>query len=108
MPEQLVVRWTEKCKSPDEKDKLGSIAKALRLNRGVDPNKAFTGLFIFDFDQEGKILSHTIEQAQEGGNWEQGMGAKFVGLTDWLLGGMRGHNDTPIPMFEKVKRRRYE
>jgi hypothetical protein len=106
MPEQLVVRWSEQCKSPDDKD--GGIAKALRLNRGVDPNKAFTGLFIFDFDQEGKILSHTIEHAQEGGNWEQGMGAKFVGLTDWLLGGMKGQDESPIPMFEKIKRRHYE
>jgi hypothetical protein len=108
IPEQLVVRWTEKCKSPEEKDKPGGIAKALRFNRGVEPNKAFTGLFIFDFDNEGKILSHTIEHAQEGGNWEQGVGAKFVGLTDWLLGGMRGQHDDPIPMYERLKRQRDE
>ncbi|KAI9158672.1 hypothetical protein HJFPF1_06670 [Paramyrothecium foliicola] len=108
MPEQLVVRWTEKCKAPEDKDKSSSIARALRFSRGVEPNKAFTGLFIFDFDQDGKVLSHTIEQAQEGGNWEQGMGAKFVGLTDWLLGGIRGHNDNPIPMFERLKKRRHE
>lgn len=77
----------------------------MSFGKGVDPSKAFTGLFIFDFDKEGRILSHTIEQAQAGGDWEGGMGAKFVGLTDWLLGGMKGPDDNPIPMFEKLRRR---
>lgn len=71
----------------------------------MDPKKAFTGLFIFDFDSEGRILSHTIEQAQAGNNWEQGVGAKVVGLTDWLLGGMDSPDNTPVPMFERVSRR---
>ncbi|KAF7546489.1 hypothetical protein G7046_g9281 [Stylonectria norvegica] len=71
----------------------------------ADPNKAFTGLFIFDFDREGRILSHTIESAQAGGDWEGGVGAKVVGLTDWLLGGMKNPNDTPIPMCERLRRR---
>ena len=123
MPEQLVVRWCEKRKSkdnvsnnkPDDNNDNAkqTIAKSLRLGRGVggggvDANKAFTGLFIFDFDSEGRILSHTIETAQEGGNWEKGMGAKFVGLTDWLLGGMRDPGGAPAPMFERLGKRRYE
>lgn len=70
---------------------------------GVDPNNAFTGLFIFDFDAQGRVLTHTIEQAQEGGDWEKGMGAKFVGLTDWLLGGMKKGGETPLPVFEKLR-----
>lgn len=93
IPEQLVVRWCEKRKC----DEAGAGGMGISLRRGVDPNKAFTGLFIFDFDNEGRILTHTIEQAQEGGNWEKGMGAKFVGLTDWLLGGLKDPGDTPIP-----------
>ncbi|KFG81757.1 hypothetical protein MANI_009829 [Metarhizium anisopliae] len=104
MPEQLVVRWCEKRRSNGETPEPGGVARSLWRGRGVDPNKAFTGLFIFDFDAEGRILTHTIEQAQEGGNWERGMGAKFVGLTDWLLGGMRNGNDNPIPMFESLKK----
>ena len=104
MPEQLVVRWSEKCKSKSEESESGGIAKSLRLGQGVDPKKAFTGLFIFDFDSDGRILTHTIEQAQEGGNWEKGMGAKFVGLTDWLLGGIKDPGQNPIPMFEKRRR----
>ncbi|KAJ6441753.1 Intracellular protein transport protein uso1 [Purpureocillium lavendulum] len=121
-PEQLVVRWCEKRRgSPcagsssstsstsaaeTTRPEPGGIARALWRGRaGVDPNKAFTGLFIFDFDAEGRVLAHTIEQAQEGGDWEKGMGAKFVGLTDWLLGGMKNPNDTPIPMFEDARTR---
>ncbi|KAL6914498.1 hypothetical protein ACHAPO_005676 [Fusarium lateritium] len=107
IPEQLVVRWCEKRKgsytsSPSNR---GVIARSLPFGRGVDPDKAFTGLFVFDFDSEGRILSHTIEQAQAGGDWEAGVGAKVVGLTDWLLGGCKDPG-TPIPMFERVRRRR--
>ncbi|CAM1509201.1 Fc.00g029400.m01.CDS01 [Cosmosporella sp. VM-42] len=98
MPEQLVVRWCEKCKKPN------GIAKSLSFARGDEAKKAFTGLFIFDFDKEGRILSHTIEQAQAGGDWEGGVGAKFVGLTDWLLGGMKG-TDSPIPSCERLRKR---
>jgi hypothetical protein len=109
IPEQLVVRWCEKRRVKESKAKSsGGISlpslPSLRLARGVDPNKAFTGLFIFDFDAEGRILTHTIEQAQEGGDWEKGMGAKFVGLTDWLLGWGRDPGDAPIPMFERKRR----
>lgn len=101
IPDQLVVRWCEKRRAPEEPS--SGIARSLRFARGADPSKAFTGLFIFDFDREGRILTHTIEQIQESGNWEKGMGAKFVGLTDWLLGGMRNPGDT-LPAFAKHRR----
>ncbi|KAK3396990.1 hypothetical protein B0T20DRAFT_246833 [Sordaria brevicollis] len=59
--------------------------------KGDDKNKnEFTGLFIFEFDGEGRILSHTIEHVQQSGEVEKGVGATVVGLTDWLLGGMKG------------------
>jgi hypothetical protein len=66
-------------------------------------DKEFTGLFIFSFDGEGRILSHTIEHVQEGGQWEKGVGAKVVGLTDWLLGGIKG-GDAPCPAFARRER----
>ncbi len=69
--------------------------------------KEFTGLFIFDFDSEGRILSHTIEHVQEGGQWEKGVGAKVVGLTDWLLGGIKG-GEAPCPAFERARWRKGE
>ncbi|KAK4122743.1 hypothetical protein N657DRAFT_681725 [Parathielavia appendiculata] len=68
-------------------------------------SKEFTGLFIFDFDSEGRILSHTIEHVQEGGQWEKGVGAKVVGLTDWLLGGIKG-GDAPCPVFARARFRK--
>lgn len=104
IPEQLVVRWCEKRKNGKEKDGEGEprgFASALKLGGGVDSSKAFSGLFIFDFDKEGRILSHTIETAQQSGNWEKGYGAKFVGLTDWLLGGLQDPGET-APVFERL------
>lgn len=80
--EQLVVRWRS----------LGG-GSVLGLGGGDaasdDRSKDFVGLFMFDFDQDGRILSHTIETVQDSGNWEKGVGAKVVGLTDWLLGNIR-------------------
>ncbi|KAK2834876.1 hypothetical protein FQN49_006830, partial [Arthroderma sp. PD_2] len=48
----------------------------------------FTGLFIFTFDEEGRIASHTIEHADESNGWDRT--AKVVTLTDWLLGKAKG------------------
>ena len=54
-------------------------------------DEEFTGLFIFTFDEEGRILSHTIEHVEEDGsdlnnNWDK---MKVVSVTDWLLGSMK-------------------
>lgn len=76
--EQLVVRWR-------------TIGKKMGGDKGPVATRAedeFTGLFIFQFDEEGRIVKHVIEHVQEGGNWEKGVGARVVGLTDWLLGRM--------------------
>jgi hypothetical protein len=117
--EQLVVRWRTigKNKSwglsfgngddssqdaPDAAERTSASWKP-----GATANGEFTGLFIFDFDKEGRILSHTIEHVQEGGQWEQGVGAKVVGLTDWLLRGIkrsREGGDTPCPAYARRPR----
>ena len=52
-----------------------------------DAKKEFIGMFIFEFDAEGRILAHTIENMVDGNDTEKV--SKVVGLTDWLLGGMR-------------------
>jgi hypothetical protein len=49
-----------------------------------ESNKEFWGLFIFEFDEEGRILTHTIEHAEEG--WNDEKMTKVVSVTDWLLG----------------------
>ncbi|KIW44221.1 uncharacterized protein PV06_05248 [Exophiala oligosperma] len=47
----------------------------------------FAGLFIFTFDSEGRIASHTIEHADEDSSFDKT--SKVVTLTDWLLGKAR-------------------
>ena len=47
-------------------------------------DEEFCGLFIFEFDAEGRILTHTIEHAEEGGSWDRA--SKVISVTDWLLG----------------------
>ncbi|OLN92191.1 hypothetical protein CCHL11_01601 [Colletotrichum chlorophyti] len=103
LPEQLVVRW---CAGNKKGAAVGSSAGPAAADDAadVDQDRAFTGLFVFQFDAEGRILSHTIETVQEGGDWEKGVGAKVVGLTDWLLGGMRRGGDSPSPAFEGLGR----
>ncbi|KAH0442245.1 DNA-directed RNA polymerase iii 130 kda polypeptide [Colletotrichum camelliae] len=94
VPEQLVVRWCAGGKNGSTTTTTAAVGGAAT---GKDGDKPFTGLFVFQFDSEGRILSHTIETVQESGDWEKGVGAKVVGLTDWLLGGMRRGSDSPSP-----------
>lgn len=51
----------------------------------------FEGLFIFEFDTQGRIVKHVIEHALEGRNWE-GM-PRVISVTDWLLGLARGKRE---------------
>ncbi|KAJ5090361.1 hypothetical protein N7532_009045 [Penicillium argentinense] len=60
----------------------------------LSKEEQFSGLFIFSFDEEGRILTHTIEHAEDGDGWDRT--AKFVTLTDWLIGKARGSLD-PSP-----------
>ncbi|KAK3986254.1 hypothetical protein QBC44DRAFT_333724 [Cladorrhinum sp. PSN332] len=110
--EQLVVRWRTVGKAQNGVKRLwfgeGGDNKqnvVTGSSQAVGEGKEFTGLFMFDFDGEGRILSHTIEHVQEGGQWEGGIGAKVVGLTDWLLGGIKGGDNSggACPAFERVR-----
>ncbi|KAI9742423.1 MAG: hypothetical protein M1818_003957 [Claussenomyces sp. TS43310] len=106
--EQLVVRWRTLGKTRGKgtggsyrgigaSEQVDKITEFLGGGKGEDDSKEFTGLFIFEFDEEGRIVSHTIEHVQEGGNWENGVGARVVGLTHWLLGGMKGNGERGSP-----------
>jgi hypothetical protein len=98
--EQLVVRWRTIGKSSRWALNFGRNGAADEDSVRDGASNEFTGLFIFEFDKEGRVLSHTIEHVEEDRDWVKGVGAKFVGLTDWLLGGMKGSgNDTPVPAF---------
>ncbi|KAI1381538.1 hypothetical protein F4677DRAFT_403322 [Hypoxylon crocopeplum] len=109
--EQLVVKW----RTADSKSKGHSptvteegeqrLDDTLRGTQSINEKKAFTGLFIFEFDKEGRIISHTIEHVDEHGEWEKGLGAKVVGLTDWLLGGIKGRADGGAPALCRITRK---
>ncbi|KAI0513150.1 hypothetical protein F5B22DRAFT_647962 [Xylaria bambusicola] len=102
--EQLVVKWRTASSSSntDSSDPKPSLTEQgeqrldahLRGSQTASEKKAFTGLFVFEFDKDGRIISHTIEHVDEHGEWEKGVGARVVGLTDWLLGGIKGRGDS--------------
>ena len=88
---------------------LGGDAPIFKLSK----EEQFTGLFIFSFDEEGRILTHTIEHADNASGWDRT--AKFVTLTDWLIGKARGSLDPSAnpglaiqgcPAFDPVQRGR--
>ncbi|KAJ5888830.1 hypothetical protein N7495_008871 [Penicillium taxi] len=60
----------------------------------LSKEEQFTGLFIFSFDDEGRILTHTIEHANDADGWDRT--SKFVTLADWLIGKARESLD-PAP-----------
>ncbi|KAI1431729.1 hypothetical protein GGR50DRAFT_697705 [Xylaria sp. CBS 124048] len=101
--EQLVVKWRTASSSSSGKNGPSKLSLTeqgeqnldahLRGSQTVSEKKAFTGLFVFEFDKDGRIISHTIEHVNEHGEWEKGMGARMVGLTDWLLSGIKGRSD---------------
>ncbi|KAL2845445.1 hypothetical protein BJY01DRAFT_214260 [Aspergillus pseudoustus] len=70
---------------------LGGDAPIFKLSS----DDQFTGLFIFSFDEEGRVLTQTIEHAEDASGWERT--AKFVTLTDWLIGKARGSLEPAPP-----------
>ncbi|KAF2462303.1 hypothetical protein BDY21DRAFT_277082 [Lineolata rhizophorae] len=88
--EKLIVRWKTCGKSKrtaEATGKHGQVDKITELLGRDDHRNSddeFAGLFIFEFDDEGRIVAHTIEHAQEGGDYEKT--TKFISVTDWLLG----------------------
>ncbi|KAJ5661670.1 uncharacterized protein N7477_009286 [Penicillium maclennaniae] len=119
--ERLVVRWKTEPRTDsrpfhdtptkghrtESTDKLHLSTSTNGTNKGLSvllggeepifklsKEEQFSGLFIFSFDEEGRILSHTIEHADEAEGWDRT--SKFVTLTDWLIGKARGSLD-PAP-----------
>jgi len=101
--EQLVVKWRTASSNDKDKDDNAKLSLTeqgeqnldahLRGSQTSNEKKAFTGLFVFEFDKEGRIISHTIEHVDESGDWEKGVGARVVGLTEWLLRGIKGRTE---------------
>ncbi|KAI2632384.1 hypothetical protein GGR54DRAFT_33007 [Hypoxylon sp. NC1633] len=106
--EQLVVKW--RTAGSKSKSHIPTVTQqgeqklddTLRGTQSIGEKKAFTGLFIFEFDKDGRIISHTIEHVDEREEWEKGLGAKVVGLTDWLIGGIKGREGRGAPALCRV------
>ncbi|KAI9816360.1 MAG: hypothetical protein M1832_005117 [Thelocarpon impressellum] len=91
-PEKLVVRWRTQGKTRGKG--MGALYRGIGGSEQVDKitellggdardDEEFTGLFVFEFDDEGRVVRHTIEHAEEGGSWDP---TRVVSVTDWLLG----------------------
>lgn len=95
--EKLVVKWQTCGKADTENSRhmsetFESVTDIARTRSSSDGQ--FTGLFIFDFDDQGRIVHHTIEHTEEDHNWEKTN--RFISVTDWLLGRAWGRReDTP-------------
>lgn len=106
--EQLIVKWRTadskaKCPEPTVTEEgERKLDDTLRGTQSAGEKKAFTGLFIFEFDKDGRIISHTIERVDGEGDWDKGVGARVVGLTDWLLGGIKGRTEGGAPALCRI------
>lgn len=100
--EKLVVRWKTCGKSNTGMGGFyrgfgGSGEQVDKVTQFLRDDGEFCGLFIFEFDDEGRIATHTIEHAQEGGNWEKM--TRVVSVTDWLIGLAKGRNGEGSPGY---------
>lgn len=110
--EKLIVKW-KTCGKTEHRDGTGGIYRGVGI-RTKDPMdkiknfisgskdaesqdgeaEEFCGIFIFEFDEEGRIVKHTIEHTEQGGNWDK---TRVVTVTDWLLGTFSGKKVPELP-----------
>ena len=93
--EKLIVKWKTCGNRANGTDSGAQVAQDPSRKQDED-DKEFYGLFIFEFDEEGRIVTHTIEHVEEGGNWERKT-ARVISVTDWLLGRAWGKKEEEIP-----------
>ncbi|KAG8526235.1 uncharacterized protein KY384_000228 [Bacidia gigantensis] len=100
--ERLIVRW-KTCGKTKGKG-MGALYRGIGGSEQVDKitewlggdardDEEFCGLFIFEFDEEGRILTHTIEHAEESGPLDRT--SRVVSVTDWLLSRVNGKRKVP-------------
>nr|POF17751.1 hypothetical protein CFP56_13163 [Quercus suber] len=115
--EKLIVRWKTSGKTK-HRDGTGGIYRGIGLV-GKDPvdkikdfisgtqadnpdavprrpdDEEFCGIFVFEFDEHGKIVKHIIEHTDEGGRWDHM--TRVVSVTDWLLGQFNAKDKDHVP-----------
>lgn len=106
--EKLIVKWQTCGKADKENSRHISetFQSVTNIVAGSRPlHEEFTGLFVFEFDEEGRIVHHTIEHTEEGHNWDKT--TKFISVTDWLLGRAWGRREeTPSLAFVRCERKK--
>jgi hypothetical protein len=60
-----------------------------------EEDQEFCGIFIFEFDHEGRIAKHVIEHTEQGGDTDRM--TRVVSVTDWLLGRINGKAQEHLP-----------
>lgn len=113
--EKLIVKW-KTCGKTEHRDGTGGIYRGVGI-RAKDPmekiknfisgtkeseerfeedeGEEFCGIFIFEFDEQGRIAKHTIEHTEQGGNWDKM--TRVVSVTDWLIGTFNGKRNQELP-----------
>lgn len=107
--EKLIVKWKTCGKSRNSGDTSGGLYRGLGIapkdpveriksfiagtTDGASKEDAgeFCGIFMFEFDEEGRVRKHIIEHTEEGGHWDKM--TRVVSVTDWLMGQFRGRNN---------------
>jgi Mitochondrial protein up-regulated during meiosis len=91
--EKLVVRWRT-CGEGEVTEQIRKIFSVLGRGKGGGGGSSskqeddFHGIFVFEFDDDGRVAAHTIEHVEESNNWERT--ARVISVTDWLLGKAMG------------------
>ena len=120
--EKLIVKWKTCGKTrhrdptggvysgagKEEKDPMNRIMEFIAGTKGREEERRdvarraqeeqeqeFTGLFVFEFDEKGRIVKHVIEHTDEGGRCDQT--TRVVSVTDWLLGRFNGRGKEQTP-----------
>jgi hypothetical protein len=102
--EQLVVKW--KTCGKTKGGNLDHVSEAFEkitniVGRSRDAHEDFCGLFLFEFDDQGRIVKHVIEHVEESGLSDRP--AKVISVTDWLLGRAWRREDGGSPSLAFVK-----
>lgn len=89
--ERLIVKWRTSSKSDEE----ARGAKEIKIQGGttaVDDGEFF-GLFLFEFDEKGRVKTHTIENADE--NLGSDHTSSVITVTEWLLRKAKWQDEAP-------------
>ena len=92
--EKLVIRWRTAGGPTSLAAGTARIAQLLGRSPSSPekpPPSPFHGLFIFTFDERGRIFTHTIEHSEESKDADT-VTSKVFNLTDWLIKKARGQD----------------